>query len=184
MNVGYIRVSSLHQNTERQLHDVKLDKLFEEKASGKNQSRPVLQACLEFCREGDSLHVHSIDRLARNLKDLQEVVEQLTSKRVRVQFHKEQLVFDAMNDPIKKLMFQMMGAFAEFERNLIRERQAEGIVLAKAKGRYKQVGRKKVMTPIIIEQARLLIKQEVPISRVAKKLGVSRPTLYRALKSA
>jgi DNA invertase Pin-like site-specific DNA recombinase len=143
-SVGYIRVSSYGQNTDRQLSEVPLDKVFEEKASAKDTMRPVLQECLDYLRNGDELHVHSIDRLARNLVDLQTIVSNLNGKGVLVVFHKENLTFTGSNEnPINKLMLQMMGAFAEFERKLIKERQREGIAQAQKKGT--RIGRGRVL---------------------------------------
>ena len=130
--IGYVRVSTVEQNTARQLDGVELDKIFEDKCSGKNTDRPALKACLEYVREGDTLHVHEISRLARNMADLNRLVDELTAKGVAVKFHKEGLEFNASKatDAMMKLLFQVMGAFAEFERNMIRERQAEGIAKA------------------------------------------------------
>ncbi|WBA79921.1 recombinase family protein [Endozoicomonas sp. GU-1] len=122
-NVGYIRVSSIDQNTSRQLDGIELDTTFEEHCSGRDINRPQLKACLPHLRQGDRLHVHSIDRLARSLKGLQSLVEDLTEHGISIQFHKENLVFTGDSNPMHKLMFQMMGAFAEFERSMIRERQ-------------------------------------------------------------
>lgn len=103
--VGYIRVSSFGQNTDRQLLDISLDKIFEEKASAKDTNRPVLKDCLEYLREGDELHIHSIDRLARNLVDLQTIVSDLNGKGVSVVFHKENLTFTGnIENPMNKLM--------------------------------------------------------------------------------
>lgn len=132
--VGYIRVSSVGQNTERQLEGEDLDRVFEEKISAKNANRPVLQDCMSYLRQGDQLHVHSIDRLARNLVDLQNIISTLNGIGVSVHFQKEGLHFTGADNPINKLMLQMMGAFAEFEGNLIHERQAEGIANAKKRG--------------------------------------------------
>ena len=129
-NVGYIRVSSVDQNSDRQLSDTSLDVVFEDKCSGKDTQRPQLKACLRHLRSGDALHVHSIDRLARNLKDLQTLVEELTGRGVTIRFNKENLTFTGDANPMQKLMLQMMGAFAEFERSMIRERQREGIAAA------------------------------------------------------
>ena len=113
-NVGYVRVSSTSQNTERQLADVQLDATFTDKASGKDRNRPELTRCLNHLRQHDILHVHSIDRLARNLKDLQEIIATLTNKGVTVKFYKEHLVFESSNtSPMQTLMLQMLGAFAE-----------------------------------------------------------------------
>ena len=140
---GYIRVSSLDQNEDRQLADLglNLDKTFTDKCSGKDMKRPELQKALEHVREGDTLHIHSIDRLARNLVDLQSIVEELTGRGVTVVFHKENLTFSGESDAMHKLMFQMMGAFAEFERSMIRERQREGIEAGPRRGESTKAGR-------------------------------------------
>lgn len=180
--VGYIRVSSYDQNTSRQLEGVELGKIFEEKVSAKNTDRPQLQACLEYLREGDTLHVHSIDRLARNLVDLQELVGRLTSKGVSVRFHKENLVFTGQDDAIARLTLQMMGAFAEFERAMIKERQREGIVKAKAEGRC--WGRKAKLGPDQVAEIRDKLSIGVSRKAIAEELGISRQTLYAALRGS
>lgn len=179
-NIGYLRVSSVDQKTDRQLDGVNLDKVFTEKASAKDTNRPQLQAAMEYLRMGDTLHVHSIDRLARNLADLQRVVEELTGKGVSVRFHKENLVFNDQGDAMSKLMLQMMGAFAEFERSLIRERQREGIEKAKKAGKYK--GRKRSLTDKDMEGAWIMLNDGMSKAEVARELGVSRQTLYSSLK--
>src|SRR5947209_17356597 len=125
--VGYVRVSTVQQNTARQLDGIEVDRLFDEKASAKSTARPVLQDVLRYLREGDTLIVHSMDRLARNLLDLRQIVEGLTARGVMVQFVKESLTFTADAAPMAKLLLNMMGAFAEFEREIILERQREGI---------------------------------------------------------
>jgi DNA invertase Pin-like site-specific DNA recombinase len=178
--VGYIRVSSYDQSTDRQLAGVTLDKVFEEKVSAKDAKRPQLQACLEWCREGDILNVHSIDRLARNLADLQKIVGILTGKGVTVRFHKEGLTFsgDTAN-PMNTLILQMMGAFAEFERALINERRREGIAAAKAKG--KQVGAKKKIDPAMLADIRDKLASGMDKKSIARDYGISRTTLYTAL---
>ena len=142
MRIGYVRVSSLDQNPDRQVEDLKtqqVEKIFMDKVSGKNTDRPELQKMLSFIREGDTLIVHSLDRLARNLADLLTMVQDLTGRGVSVVFMNERLSFDAGADasPTSKLMLSMIGAFAEFERSMIRRRQAEGIALAKERGVYK-----------------------------------------------
>ena len=180
--VGYIRVSSYDQNTSRQLEGVELVKIFEEKVSAKNTDRPQLQACLEYLREGDTLHVHSIDRLARNLVDLQELVGRLTSKGVSVRFHKESLVFTGQDDAIARLTLQMMGAFAEFERAMIKERQREGIAKAKAEGRC--LGRKAKLGPDQVAEIRDKLSIGVSKKAIAEELGISRQTLYVALRGS
>lgn len=180
-NVGYIRVSSYSQNTDRQLRDIELDKVFEEKASAKNAKRPQLEACMEWLREKDFLHVHSIDRLARNLQDLQHIVQKLTDKGVTVTFHKENLIFSGgTSDPMKTLMLQMMGAFSEFERALINERRKEGMAAAKAAG--KQIGAKRKLTNDDVFTIKSRIASGASKSSLALEYGISRQTLYSALK--
>lgn len=125
--VGYARVSSLDQNADRQLGGVAVDRTFTDKASGKDAARPQLEQLRVYVREGDTVVVHSMDRLARNLDDLRRLVQEFTQKRVRVEFIKEQLIFTGEDSPMATLLLSVMGAFAEFERALIRERQREGI---------------------------------------------------------
>ena len=138
--IGYIRVSSTDQNTERQLDGMVLDRVFTDKVSGKSVARPHLQEMLRFVREGDHLFVHSMDRLARNLIDLRQLVQDLTTRGIKVTFVKEGLVFNGDDAAMSVLLLSVMGAVAEFERSILRERQAEGIRIAKTKGVYK--GRK------------------------------------------
>lgn len=179
-NVGYIRVSTLDQNTERQLVDLNLDRVFEDKASAKDTKRPQLAACLDYLREGDTLTVHSIDRLARNLEDLQRLVRELTGKGVSVRFMKENLVFEAGgNNPLQTLMFQMLGAFAQFERALIRERQREGIALAKKEGR--RLGRAKALSPEQEKELKAKAAQGANKQTLAREYGISRQTIYRII---
>src|SRR6476661_784034 len=138
--VGYQRVSTVDQNTDRQLDAVELDKVFSDRASCKDTQRPQLAACLDYIREGDTLVVHSMDRLARNLEDLRRIVRELTGQGVKVEFVKENLTFAGDDSPMNTLLLSMLGAVAEFERSMILERQREGIALAKAAGKYR--GRK------------------------------------------
>jgi DNA invertase Pin-like site-specific DNA recombinase len=179
--IGYARVSSADQNSERQLDGIVLAKLFTDKASGKDSQRPQLQAMLEFVREGDTVIVHSLDRLARNLDDLRSLVQTLTKKGVAVEFIKERLTFTGDDSPMANLMLSVMGAFAEFERALIRERQREGIALAKKRGAYK--GRKKSLSPSEVEEARAKVAAGEQKTRLAFELGISRQTLYQYLKT-
>lgn len=156
------------------------DRIFTDKASGKDANRPELVNCLEHLREGDVLHVHSIDRLARNLKDLQTIIEKLTQKGVTVRFYKEHLTFEAGNNsPMQTLMLQMLGAFAEFERTLIKERQREGIEAAKAQG--KKLGAPAKLSAEQAAEIKTLIEQGADKSKTAKRYGISRPTLYKLL---
>lgn len=178
--IGYVRVSTLDQSTARQLEGVAVGKTFTDKASGKDTNRPQLEACLEFVREGDTLVVHSMDRLARNLDDLRRIVRTLTERGVQVEFVKEHLTFTGDNNPISTLLLSVMGAFAEFERALIRERQREGIAIAKKTGVYK--GR----TPSLQGEKRAEAVARVwageKLSAVAREYGVSRQTFYSYLE--
>lgn len=178
--VGYIRVSSVGQSTLRQLAGIQLDKVFEDQVSAKNTNRPGLTACLNHLREGDVLHVHSMDRLARSLDDLRRVVKELTARGVAVHFYKESLKFTGDDGPMSHLLLSTLGAFAEFERALIRERQAEGIAIAKANGVYK--GRKPSLSPE--RRAELCAKAQagVPKARLAREFGITRETVYQYLK--
>jgi DNA invertase Pin-like site-specific DNA recombinase len=178
--IGYVRVSTLDQNTERQLDGIELDRTFTDKASGKDTNRPELQAALQYAREGDTLVVHSMDRLARNAEDLLRTVRELTGRGVTVEFVKNRLTFSGKPDPMGKLMMTMLAAFGEFERDLIRERQREGIAIAKAKGVYK--GRKRALTA---EQAIELVecaRSGMPKAARARRYGISRETLYQYLR--
>ncbi len=177
--VGYIRVSTVDQNTERQLDGVRVDKTFTDKASGKDTNRPQFQAALEYLREGDVLVVHSMDRLARNLDDLRKIVADLAARGIVIEFVKEKLTFNGDDSALSKLLLSVMGAFAEFERALIKERQREGIALAKAAGVYK--GRKRALTPERATELRARIKAGEKKAAVARAFGISRETLYTYL---
>lgn len=184
MKIGYIRVSTADQNPERQrteLEAADVEEIYEDRVSGKNLDRPQLQEMLAFIRKGDTIIVHSLDRLARNLSDLLKTVEALTQKGVSIHFLKEKLEFDAGKDasPTAKLMLQLVGAFAEFERSMIKARQREGIELAKARGAY--LGRKRTVTPEQIEAFEKKMSLGMPLSVAAKKVGLSRSTVYRYL---
>jgi DNA invertase Pin-like site-specific DNA recombinase len=180
--IGYVRVSTLDQNEKRQLDGLVLDRVFTDRASGRDTARPQLVELLGFARDGDTVVVHSMDRLARNLDDLRALVQRLTRKGVRVEFVKEHLLFTGEDSPMANLMLSVMGAFAELERALIRERQREGIALAKQRGAYK--GRKKTLTP---ERATELVQRAangIPKSVLATEYGVSRETVYQYLRQA
>jgi len=178
--VGYTRVSSLDQNLDRQLDGITLDKTFPDNVSGKDTQRPQLEALLGFVRDGDTVIVHSMDRLARNLDDLRSIVRTLTARGVRVEFVKEQLTFTGEDSPMANLLLSVMGAFAEFERALIRERQREGIVLAKQRGAYR--GRRKALTTEQIEQLARRAAAGEPKSMLAREFNVSRETVYQYLR--
>ncbi len=176
---GYIRVSTVDQNTARQLDGIKLDQVFTEKISGKTKNRPVLQQCFDHLRSGDTLHVHSMDRLARNLKDLQQIVEDLTDKGIIVKFHKENLIFNNDTSAMSKLMMQIMGSVAEFERSLIKERQMEGIQKAKQMGKH--LGRRPTLTNDQVQELKTMVDKGIHKTEVAKHFEISRQTLYRIL---
>lgn len=179
--VGYIRVSSVDQNTARQLDGVVLDRKFEDKASGKDVKRPELVACLSHLRDGDTLHVHSMDRLSRNLDDLRRVVKDLTGRGVVVVFHKENLTLAGEDSPMQNLLLSMLGAVAEFERAIILERQREGIAIAKAEGVYK--GRKPSLNHEQIAELRRRAVAGQSKTALAAEFKISRQSVYEALKS-
>jgi DNA invertase Pin-like site-specific DNA recombinase len=179
--VGYIRVSSLDQNTARQLDGMQLDKVFTDKASGKDTNRPQLQAALDYLREGDKLIVHSLDRLARNLDDLRKIVYNLTNKGVVVEFVKEHLIFTSDDSAMGRLLLSVMGAFAEFERAIIGERQREGIALAKNRGVYK--GRKPSLSDERVAEMRQRVADGEPKAALAREYRISRETLYQYLRT-
>ena len=179
--VGYIRVSTLDQNTQRQLDGIPLDKTFTDKVSGKDINRPQLQAALNHVRAGDTLVVHSMDRLARNVEHMLRLVMELNERGVSVEFIKENMVFAAgKEDPRSALMFTMLSAFAQFERALIKERQREGIALAKAEGKYR--GRKPMLSPEKVALLRQRVTEKANKSKLAEEFGISRETLYQYLK--
>lgn len=178
--IGYIRVSTTDQNPDRQLEGIIIDKKFIDFASAKSTDRPQLQLMLEFAREDDIIIVHSMDRLARNLKDLRETVDTLVSKGIQVQFIKENLVFSGRDSPMSILLLSLMGAFAEFEYSFIKERQREGIAVAKRQGR--NIGAKKKLNKEKIEILKAEIVTNKSKTKIAEDLGISRFTLYQYLK--
>ena len=181
---GYIRVSSVDQNFDRQREAVgSPDRIFEDKASGGSADRPALRELMQWARAGDTVKVHSMDRLARSVVDLHRIVDDLVDRGATVEFLKEGLRFSKSDkDPVARLMLGVVGSVAEFERSLIRERQAEGIAAAKMRGAYR--GRKRSLSPIDIEAARRRVSDGVPKAKVARDLGVSRQTLYNAFRLA
>ncbi|EPP4081551.1 TPA: recombinase family protein [Vibrio vulnificus] len=180
-NVGYIRVSAEDQNEHRQLEGVDIDEKFIDKISGKSTDRPALQQCLTHCRRGDILHVHSIDRFARSLHDLESLVRDFNAKGVTVTFLTEKLSFSGdLEDPMATLTLQMLGAFAQFERTLIRKRQMEGIRSAKKRG--VRFGRKPTLTDEVKLQIIEGYKNRCPVTDMSKKYGISRTTIYKVLR--
>ena len=176
MKVGYRRVSTLEQSLDRQ--DLgECDRVFEEKQSAGSANRPALQELLSFVRSGDEVVVHSIDRLARNLIDLQNIIQQLNDKGVTIRFLSENLSFSGSGGcAFQTLQLQMLGAFSQFERTMIRKRQAEGIAKAKQRGVYSQ--RKKSVNP---DKVRQLFQDGMSKAAIAKQLNISRMSVYRSL---
>lgn len=182
-HIAYLRVSTTEQNTDRQLTDTgfEWDKTFTDKCSGGSVQRPALEQLKEYVREGDTVHVHSIDRLARNLVDLKQLVDEWNSQGVSVQFHKEGLTFTAGgSDHMAELMLNMLGAVAQFELSMIQERRQEGIEKAKAAGKYKGKPANEKNHQRIAE----LRSQGVSLRKIAKEVGVSLSTVQRALAAS
>ena len=183
--IGYARVSSKDQNLERQTAALKKEKVFRiftDTASGSSTHRPGLDGALNYLRPGDQLIVTSMDRLARSLIDLHRLVGDLTARDVSVKFIKEGQTYSLNSTPLAKLMLVLLGSVAEFERAIIRERQAEGIARAKERGVYK--GRAKVLTDEQLAQAREWVGEGVPKAEVARRLGIGRTTLYSYLSQS
>lgn len=177
--IAYIRVSTVDQNTDRQLDGMTFDKTFTEKASGANANRPELELMLDYIRDGDHVYVHAIDRLARSLVDLNVIVSKAIAKGATVHFETEQLVFDGSNENIHQtLHFNMLGAFAQFERSLIKQRQMEGIAKAKERNAYANVGRKNSLTDEQVVELRALKADGVKINDLIAQFGISRTSVY------
>lgn len=180
--VGYVRVSAADQNPDRQLQVLgECTKIFTDKISGKSRAkRAGLAALIDYIRDGDTIRVASMDRLGRSTRDLFDLVDEIVAKGAAVEFLKERITVDQNgSSPLDSLMLGVMASFAEFERNLIRERQAEGIAIAKARGKYVQ---KPKLSAHDVEQAQAMIELGLPKTEVAARLGVTRQTLYAALK--
>ena len=179
--VGYVRVSTLDQNTVRQLDGIPLDKTYLEKASGKDQkNRPELEDLIGFVRDGDTVLIHSMDRLARNLDDLKQIIGRLTKKGVRVEFVKEALTFTGDDNAAATFLLHVMGAFAEFERSLIGERQREGIALAKQRKVY--TGRTPALDAVKAAELRRRAANGEPKTALARDFRISRATVYAYLR--
>ena len=181
-NVAYVRVSTEEQNEARQIEALKkhdIDKWYTEKVSGKNTNRPQLNKMMEYVREGDTVYIHDFSRLARNTKDLLEMVETLQSKGVTLVSNKENI---DTSTPTGKLMLTMIAAIAEFERQNLLERQREGIAIAKEAGKYKGGQVKKIDESQFKKLYEKYSKREITKAKLAEKLGISRPTLDGILR--
>lgn len=180
--IGYIRVSTKAQNPERQLADLNLDIVFTEHASGTSKTRPKLEEMLNYIRDEDIVYIHCMDRLARNLDDLRRIITVITDKKAQIKFVKEGLEFTGSKSPMSELMLSLMGAFAEFEHGLIKERQLEGIAKAKERGVYKRK-----LTDKKIKELQNVVAQDTELKKInkrqlAKQLGIGRATLYQYLR--
>jgi DNA invertase Pin-like site-specific DNA recombinase len=181
--IGYVRVSTKLQNTERQLDGMELDLIFTDHASGKDTKRPKLEELINYVRDGDVVYVHCMDRLARNLEDLRRIIKAITSKQAQVNFVKEGLEFTSTASPMSQLMLSLMGAFAEFEHGLIRERQLEGIAKAKERGVYERMRK---LTDEQVKELESVLSKETYKNKIhrgdlAKKFNIGRSTLYHYL---
>lgn len=182
MNIAYVRVSTAEQNEARQIEALKphgIDRWFTEKVSGKNTDRPQLQAMLEFAREGDTIYIHDLSRLARSTGDLLRIVEQLNAKHIQLVSNKESIDSGTATG---KLMLTMIGAINEFERQNLLERQREGIQIAKANGRYKGRCPVRVDSDRFNALRRQYMQRQLTKAAMARKLGISRPTLDKLLR--
>ncbi|MGP5090722.1 recombinase family protein [Brachybacterium tyrofermentans] len=183
--VAYVRVSSLDQNPDRQLEAVgECNRIFLDREQGSHErlsSRTQLEELIQYVREGDHVVVASMDRLARSVIDLNAITQRIVAKGVSVDFLKERLTFRAGDgeDPFAQFQMNLMGSFAQFEREMIRHRQAEGIAAAKKRGVYK--GRARMHNDEQVLQMRAQAAQGVPKARIAREWGISRSTLYRYL---
>ena len=184
MIFNYTRVSTISQNTDRQLVGVPCDREFTEKVSAKDMERPQLQAMLSTLRQGDMVNVHELSRLARNTKDLLGIVEQILEQGASIRFYKENMIFNSgeTQDAFQQLMLTMLGAIAQFERNLLLERQREGIAIAKAKGKYK--GKQSQFNDIDIHAMKeRFAEQGINKSELARGYGITRQHLYRLVSA-
>lgn len=179
--IAYRRVSTALQSTERQLEGMNFDKAFEDRLSGKDTNRPELARMMEYARENDHVYVHSLDRLARSVIDLKQIVNQLVNKGVSVSFIKENLTFSPNdNNPNSNLILSVLGAIAEFEGDILLERQREGIAIAKAKGKFKG-GQPKLTKAQVIELKERIARKESK-TKIAQSLKITRKTLYNYLE--
>ena len=173
MRVGYVRVSTAEQNTARQeviMETLKVEKIFIDKCSGKNTNRPQLNSMLDFVREGDTVVIESLSRLGRSLKDLIHIKEVLESKKEQID----------TTTPTGRLLFNMVASIYQFEREILLERQKEGIAIAKANGKYK--GRKEIKIDNFEEYYNRYMNREVNKGQFAAELNISRPTLDKLIK--
>jgi DNA invertase Pin-like site-specific DNA recombinase len=183
MDFYYTRVSTTGQNTERQFDGIEIptDQFFEDKISGSKKSRPALDQLIKTIRAGDTIHVWSIDRAARNLQHLLELIETINGKGAAIQFHKEGMIFNGQDNAMQKMQLQIIGSVAEFQRAMINEAAAEGRAVAKAKG--VKFGRKSQFTAKQVADIKAQKESGKSVSKIAIDFDTSRPAIYRALAS-
>lgn len=183
MDLYYTRVSTSGQSDDRQFDGLKIDpnNLYQDKISGAKKERPQLTELLKAVRSGDTVHVWSIDRAARNLQHLLELIETVNGKVAAIQFHKEGLIFNGSDNPMQKMQLQIMGSVAEFQRSLINEAAAEGRAVAKAKGT--KFGRPSALSKADLQVIADERAKGKSVAAIAADLDVSRPVIYRALRS-
>lgn len=182
MRVGYRRVSSIDQNLDRQLDGLDgIERVFEEKISGVRSDRPALREMVAFVRNGDVVTIHSLDRLGRDIRDLLNIVEEINAKGAVVEFVSERLQFGSESeDPLARLQLHMLAAFAQWERSISKTRQAEGIAKAKANNPEKYRGRP---VKIDYERIKMMHEQGMGATKIARKIGIGRASVYRALRA-
>ena len=182
MIFNYLRVSTVLQNTERQLLNIPCDREYIDKASGKDLHRTQFKLMMENLREGDIINVHSLDRVGRNTADILQIVQEIKTKKCSIKFHKENLTFDGTkSDVYSDLMLTILAGFATFERNIILEREREGIAIAKEKGKYK--GRKVKLTPEQLDAMKSDFNAGIAKTEIAQKYGVTRSYVYQLVKA-
>lgn len=179
--IAYRRVSSFGQNDERQLADMgfEFDEEYSDTCSGGSKDRPELERMISHARSGDTVYVHSIDRLARNLSDLKSIVGDFQENGIKLIFVKESLVFSSISNSMTDLLLNMLGAVAEFEKSMINERQREGIAKAKEKGTYK--GR--VINRDLHTNIERMLNDGISIRKIALELSCSTTTVQKIKKS-
>ncbi len=186
--IGYIRVSTAGQNIARQQEALKeageIRRTFIDRTSGKNRNRPQLNELLLYMREGDHVVVPAIDRMARSIVDLQSLIDEITAKGASVEFLKENMMINAHgSSAMEQMQLQILGVFAEFERNISKERQAEGIAEAKKRGVYSRPRTKKISSAQAREIAARAATGELKTA-LAREFEVDRSTIYKALRAA
>jgi len=184
MHIGYKRVSTTEQSTSRQLLNIPLDRVYEDKASGATKDRPELKRCLDALREGDTLHVHAIDRLSRSMRDLLDIVDIVLKAKANLIIYSPRLeINSAGEDFLQTFQLQLWASIGQLERSMSKNRQREGIEVAKLKGT--KSGKPFGNQPLdmsLRDRAIELSKEGNNISQIARAMGLSRPSIYKLLE--